>query len=62
MTLDSMISMLDDLLSYDLDNVKRRDGHTVTSEEKTAQINYGLRTISRYIYQFDPSIDRKSVV
>ncbi len=56
MTLDTMIVLLDDLLSYDLDNFKRRDAHTVTPEEKTAQINYGLRTISRYISQFDHSI------
>ena len=56
MTLDTMIVLMDDMLSYDLDNFKRRDGHTPTAEEKTAQINYGLRTIGRYICMFDPAI------
>jgi hypothetical protein len=51
-----LIDLMDDFLSYDLDNVKRRDGHTPTDEEKVAQLNYGVRSVSRFIKQFDPSI------
>ena len=56
MILTELIVLMDDFLSYDLDNVKQREGHTVTNEEKTAQLNYGVRSVSRFIKQFDPSI------
>jgi hypothetical protein len=51
-----LIELMDDFLSYDLDNVKRRDGHTPTDLEKVAQLNYGVRSVSRFIRQYDPRV------
>lgn len=56
LTLNQMRSMLEDLLSYDLDNYYNRDGHVATSGELTSLINYGLRFVGRKIYTFNPSV------
>lgn len=50
MILSAMRTLLGQLLAFDL------DGFATAAADQTAQINFGIRTISRYIQQYDPSI------
>lgn len=55
-TLEQLREYLKDLLSFDLDNFKDRDGQTPSDIQLTDQINFGLRWIGSRVYLFDPSI------
>lgn len=56
MTLTAMRTMLANFLKFDLDDFSADASGAVASADATEHLNYGIRTISKAIYQFDPSI------
>lgn len=56
MTLQECITLLQRFTAYDLDNSAGSASGAVTDADATAQINYGIRTVSKYIRQYSPKV------